>query len=141
VTGFRFASTSWVDAWVELMNADDRFRAEGQGWVGSIGCVINSDDSGGPPPIYMRLSGADGHWDAAQAGPAATLVEDVTVRLEGPRHTWRLVIDQDLNPIRAMVQGRLRVHGQLSALLRFHRAIVLMAQLAGDVDTLSESAD
>jgi cytochrome c oxidase subunit IV len=50
--------------------------------------------------------------------------------------TWKSVICQQLHPVRGIVQGRLRLHGQLSGFLRWSRALVIMTELAGRLDTV-----
>jgi putative sterol carrier protein len=132
-----FPSSEWVAAWVELANSDHAFRSAGAGWDGVIGGVIEADEAAGvDADLYLRLAGRDGCWYDHTLAADAGLVDDAVFTIRGPYLAWKSVICQQLHPVRGTVQGRLRLRGQLSSFLRWSRAMVIMTELAGRLDTV-----
>lgn len=131
-----FPSPEWVAAWVELANSDQAFRSAGVGWDGVVGGVIEADEAAGVgDDLYLRLVGRDGCWYESTLAADAGLVDGSVFTIHGPYSIWKSVICQQLHPVRGVVQGRLRLHGQLSSFLRWSRAMVIMTELAGRLDT------
>jgi putative sterol carrier protein len=132
-----FPSPEWVAAWVELANSDHAFRSAGTGWDGVVCCVIEADHAAGvDEDLYLRLVGQDGYWNEYILAADAGLSAAATFAIRGPYATWKSVVCQQLHPVKGIVQGRLRFHGQLSAFLRWSRAVLIMTQLAGRLDTV-----
>lgn len=131
-----FPSPEWVAAWVELANSDQAFRSAGAGWDGVVGGVIEADEAAGVDgDLYLRLVGRDGCWYENTLAADAGLVDGSVFTICGPYSAWKSVICQQLHPVRGVVQGRLRLRGQLSSFLRWSRAMVIMTELAGRLDT------
>lgn len=132
-----FPSPEWVAAWVELANSDQAFRSAGVGWDGVVGGVIEADEVAGVGEnLYLRLVGRDGCWHQNTLAADAGLVDDAVFTISGPYSAWKSVIRQQLHPLRGIVQGRLRLRGQLSSFLRWGRATLIMTELAGRLDTV-----
>jgi putative sterol carrier protein len=131
-----FPSPEWVAAWVEIANSDQAFRSAGAGWDGVVGGVIQADEAAGVGnDLYMRLAGRDGCWHENTLAADPRLVDDAVFTIRAPYSAWKLVIRQQLHPLRGIVQGRLRLHGQLSSFMRWSRATLIMTELAGRLDT------
>ena len=131
-----FPSPEWVAAWVELANSDLAFRSAGAGWDGVVCGVIEADEAAGiGDDLYLRLVGRDGYWHENTLAADAGLLDGSAFTIRGPYSTWKSVICQQLNPITGIMQGRLRLQGQLSTFLRWSRAMLIMTQLAGRMDT------
>ena len=132
-----FPSPEWMAAWVELANSDKAFRSAGIGWDGVAGGVIEAySPAGVNADLYLRLVGRDGCWHEHALAADAGLVDDAVFTIRGPYLAWKSVIRQQLHPVRGLVQGRLRLRGQLSSFVRWSRALVIMAELAGRLDTV-----
>jgi putative sterol carrier protein len=132
-----FPSPEWVAAWVELANSDQAFRSAGAGWDGVAGGVIEADEAAGVARnLYLRLAGRDGCWHEHALAADAGLVDDAVFTIRGPYPAWKSVMRQQLHPLRGIVQGRLRLGGQLSSFLRWSRAMLIMTELAGRLDTV-----
>jgi putative sterol carrier protein len=131
-----FPSPEWVAAWVALANSDQAFRSAGAGWDGAIGGVIGADEAVGVrDDFYLRLVGRDGYWHENTLAGDPELVDNTVFTIYGPYSTWKSVIRQQLHPLRGVVQGRLRLRGQLSIFMRWSRATLIMTELAGRLDT------
>jgi putative sterol carrier protein len=131
-----FPSEEWVDAWVALANRSPEFEESGRGWEGAVGLVIEADtDAGFTEPLYVRLDGRQGKWLGSELGRNSALVEGAVFVLQAPYRRWKELIKQDLNPIRGVLQGKLRVAGHLPVILKWTNSMAILAQLAGQIDT------
>ena len=132
-----FPSPEWVAAWVELANSDRAFTSAGAGWDGVAGGVIEANEAAGVgADLYLRLAGRDGCWYEHALAADAGLVDDAVFTIRGPYLAWKSMIRQQLHPVRGIVQGRLRLSGQMSSFLRWSRAMMIMTELAGRLDTV-----
>ena len=55
--------------------------------------------------------------------------------IRAPYSRWREVLEGDLDPVRGMMQGKLRVHGDLPTIVRYVRAANELVHLTGTVET------
>lgn len=131
----RFLSQPWFDAFVEAINASDEYREAAVDWEGDIAFLVEAEpDRGVPDDVWARLdlwhgSCRGGGPIDADEGPSAAYV------LAAPYTRWKDVVLGDLDPIRAMMQGKLRVRGDLPTIVRQVRAANELVRLLGDVPT------
>ncbi len=130
-----FPSEQWLGEWVARCNADPYFRSVGRGWQGAAGCVVKSVGTALPESLYLRLEGQDGQWHSYRLGSSPLLVDEANFVLSADYEVWKSVIQQRTHPVRAMVQGRVRVRGQLSVVLRWTQPLLRMTELAGLIQT------
>ena len=78
--------------------------------------------------IIDRISEMVSAIEAGEAdGAAYTLV--------APFSRWKDVVQGELDPIKGMMQGKLRVHGDLPTIVRYVKAANELVRLTGRVDT------
>jgi putative sterol carrier protein len=131
-----FPSEEWVEAWVALANGSSEFNASGAGWEGAVGIVIEADPASGlPEPVYIRLTGRDGKWRSHALGGDRALLDATAFVLRAPYLSWKEVVRQELRPVKALLQGRIRIEGHLPVILRWITSIGVLARLAGEIDT------
>ncbi len=70
-----------------------------------------------------------------EKGAASTYV------ISAPYSRWREVLEGDLDPIRGMMQGKLRVQGDLPTIIRYVSAANELVHLTGTVDTQFPDGD
>jgi putative sterol carrier protein len=131
-----FPSEEWVQAWVALANRSPEFEASGRWWEGAVGLVIEADAKAGvADSLYVRLDGRHGKWLGSEFGRNKALVEGAVFVLRAPYRRWKDVINQELHPIKALLQGKLRVEGHLPVILKWTKTMAILAELAGRIDT------
>jgi putative sterol carrier protein len=131
-----FPSEEWVEAWVARANGSAEFNASGTGWVGAVGIVIEADPASRvPEAVYIRLDGRDGKWLSHAQGADRALLGATTFVLRAPYLSWKELVRQDLHPVKALLQGRIRIEGHLPVILRWITSIGVLARLAGEIDT------
>src|SRR4051794_11776389 len=133
-----FSGEEWLRAWVDLANADAAFRASDEGWVGSVGLIVLDRPrrhGAGRSDTVFRLRGADGLWTSAEIVPDPSDVDDATFVIAAEHDRWKEIIRGELNPIKGIVSGRIRVHGHLPDVLKRIKSILIMAELASRLET------
>ena len=66
---------------------------------------------------------------SAERRPAAAYT------LTAPYSRWKDVVEGELDPIKGMMQGKLRVHGDLPTIVRYVQAANELVRLTGRIDT------
>ena len=54
--------------------------------------------------------------------------------IAAPYTRWKDVVQGDLDPVRGMMQGKLKVRGDLPTIIRYVRAANELVRLTGEVD-------
>jgi putative sterol carrier protein len=131
----RFLSQEWFDVVAERINASDEYREAAKDWEGDIAFLVEAEpDKNVPDDVWARLDlwhgACRGGGPIAQAEGAGSAYV-----LAAPYTRWKDVVLGDLDPIRAMMQGKLRVRGDLPTIVRQVRAANELVRLIGEVPT------
>ena len=131
----RFPSDAWWDGFVDSINGSPSYAEVAADWEGAVCLVIEAEpDKGIPETLYGWLDlwhGAcrSGAFVAQADGEAAPYV------VRAPYSRWKAVIAGELDPIKGMMQGKLKVTGDLPTLVREVKAASELVSLAGTVPT------
>ena len=129
-------SDAWAREWCRILDESDAYREAGAGWTGPIALVLDADpERGVAEPRAVRVELADGGCrgggavDAADAGAAPTVIG-------GSAETWRRVLTGELDPLFALMGGKLQVRsGSLSTLMPHARGAKELVNTARRVPT------
>ena len=104
-----------------------------------MGVAAGAHHDGGPeldvPERSVYLNLYHGDCKEARAATAADL-EDVPFIIKADPHTWKRVLDRDLEPIFGLIRGKLKLaKGSLVSLLPYTTAAKEMVLSAACVDT------
>jgi len=131
----RFITQEWVDAYVEEINASQEYLAAAAEWEGDIAFLIQAEpDKGVPADVWAWLDLQHGRCkdgriiDAERAAGAA-------YGITAPYSRWKDVLEDELDPIKGMMQGKLKVRGDLPTIVRQVRAATELVRLTGLVKT------
>jgi putative sterol carrier protein len=130
-----FPRDEWFRALAEAINASEPYRAAAADWEGDIAFVIEADpDRGVPDDVWGYLDLWHGACRSARViapeeGAEAAFTISATYR------RWKDVVRGDLDPVRAMMQGKLRVSGDLPKILRYVQAAHELVAICGIVPT------
>lgn len=130
-----FPSEGWVRAFADAINASEDYARFAHDWEGDVVIAVEAEpDKGVPNDVLVLLDlwhGAcrDGEIvDADRAERAEFLVR-------APYSRWKDVIEGDLEPVKGLMQGKLRVRGDLQKILRYVKATQELANLTSEVET------
>ena len=130
-----FPSDPWFQDFVEVINASERYREAAADWEGDVAFAIEAEpDKGVPETVFGWLD--LWHGGCRSGGivdePTANASRDM---IRAPFSRWRDVLEGDLDPVRGMMQGKLRVRGDLPTILRYVNAANELVHLTEMVPT------
>lgn len=113
-----FGSAAWLDALVAALNRQPDLARAAAGLGDSVGAVVERD------PGFPRALAAYGRLRAGKA--EARLLDDPDDLLElepafvvrAPYRLWKELLQGRLDPVKAALSGKVKVEGDLEALVR-----------------------
>jgi putative sterol carrier protein len=130
-----FPTQAWFDEYVELVNASDEYRVAAADWEGDIAFQILAEpDRRFPADVWGYL---DLWHGTCRSGGVVTPTEGAgaAYTITAPYSRWKDVLRGELDPIKGMMQGKLRVKGDLPTIVRQVRAANELVRLTGEVET------
>jgi putative sterol carrier protein len=133
---FTFPSPEWVTAFKAALDRSSAYKAAGAGWThGAVALVVKAD-----PAIGL---GADiGLWLDLHQGVCreAKIVERAEADrapfcIAGEYARWKSVIRKELDPIKAMMQKKLELKGQMTTIVKYVNASKELVECATQVPT------
>jgi len=126
-----FPSAEWAQALREAINASPAYRESAADWEGGPICfVIRTDEE----KTYLWLDLHRGECRAAElVSPAEG--ERAPFLISAEYEEWKRILRGELDPVRAIWMGKLKVRGDLSLLLRYMRAAQELLACAARVPT------
>lgn len=132
---FEFPGDRWFEALGDEINGSAVYREAASDWEGDIAFLVEADPERGlPDDVWGYLDLWHGACRSARLisraeGEAAAFTISATYR------RWKDVVRGDLDPVRAMMQGKLRVRGDLPTIVRQVRSANELVRLTGEVPT------
>lgn len=131
----RFPSEEWIAAFVEQVNASAGYRDAGATWEGDIAFVFEAEpDKGVPDAVVAWLDLWHGEcrgWRLMDLPEA----ESAAYTIRAPYSRWKDVLNGDLDPIKGLMQGKLKLQGDLPTIVRYVRAANELVQCTTLVPT------
>lgn len=130
-----FPSDAWFQDYIRLINGSTEYAEAAGDWEGEVSLLIEAEpDKGLPSDVWALLDlwheacRGGGVVDEGRGARAAFVIR-------APYSRWKDIVRGDLEPVKAMMQGKLRVQGDLPAIVRQIRAVNEMVHLAELVET------
>ena len=132
----RFPSEEWTSAYADAVNANEAYRTAGKDWKhGTVAMVVKADASIGiddDTAMILDVEGGRCRGTKYLTGMPAVEEESPAFIIVAPYARWKEVINGEVDPIKAMMQGKLKLtKGHLPTMLRFvesSRQLVSSAQ-------------
>jgi putative sterol carrier protein len=134
--GFTFPGADWLRDFTQRINSSSSYEESAESWEGDIAFVIEAEpDKGLADDAWLWLDlwhGAcrDSKVVTSDEGEASAYV------IRAPYSRWKSVIRRDLEPIKGMMQGKLKLQGDLPTIIRYVRAATELVNLAATVPTV-----
>jgi putative sterol carrier protein len=131
-----FPSEAWLKEYVDKINSSREFEEAAATWEGDISYVFQAQPDIGLADdlwVWMDLwhgTCRDSKYEVTpQEGEKARFV------IRAPYSRWKQVIAQDLDPIKGMMSGKLKLKGDILTMIRQVKAAKALVNVAGTVDT------
>lgn len=123
-------SEEWTLAFRDLINASAEYREAAHDWEGVVCYHFQAEpDKGLAEDVYGWFDLWHGECrEAKQATPEEASTAEFLV--SAPYSTWKLVVKKELDPIKAIMQGKLKLKGDLAKAVRYTKATMILNDLA-----------
>jgi putative sterol carrier protein len=131
----RFPTDAWFQLFIAAINGSPEYLDAAATWEDEIAFVIEAEpDRNVPDDVWACLDLWHGRCRGGgvvdpERGARAPYV------IRAPYSRWKDVLRGDLDPVKGMMQGKLKVQGDLPTILRYVRAANELVHLTGSVDT------
>ena len=130
-----FPSDEWLGEFRALINGSEEYRQASSDWEGDISFVMEAEpDRGVPDDLVARLDLWHGECRDARM-ISEQEAEETPYAIRAPYSRWREVLDGELDPVKGMVQGKLKLRGDLAEIIRHVRAAQELVRLTTLVPT------
>lgn len=131
-----FPSEEWTAAYKDAVNSDPEYKTAGATWeAGPIAFVVKAEPSVGleeDTAFVLDIHQGEcrdayiAEMDKAQAQPFV---------ITGSYAQWKAVIRKELDPIKGMMQGKLKLKGNLPIIVRHVKAAQVLVENASRIET------
>jgi putative sterol carrier protein len=117
-----FPSDEWLHIYRERINGSPEYRDAALTWEGEIAFVFEAEpDKGVALDLWAFLDLWHGECrEARMVGPGGGETAPYVIR--APYTRWKDVLHGDLDPVKGMMQGKLKLQGDLPTIIRYVRA-------------------
>ena len=131
-----FPSQEWLDQYVVMIKASPDYAAAAETWEGDVTYVFEAEpEKGVPEDIYSWMDLWHGDVRAHKYGVTKEEGEAAKFVIRAPYSRWKEVIKKELDPIKGMMQGKLKLKGDLPTIVRYVKASNELVNLAANVPT------
>lgn len=127
---------SWIAAYEKAIQQDAEYRELAKDWEGSVVEHIIADPGVGlDEDMYLLMDLWHGDCRSIrlvpkEAGEAGDFV------LTAPYERWKQVMLRELDPVKGMMQGKIKLKGDLPTIVRYIKAATRLADLVSEIDTI-----
>jgi len=133
-----FPSEEWLELYVEAINASPEYADAAATWEGDLVFVYEKEpDKGVPDDLYAWLDLWHGKCRASEVltGPDDPKSQAAKFTISAPYSRWKSVVKKELDPVKGMMQGKIKVKGDLPTIVRYVKASNVLVDLTTQVDT------
>jgi putative sterol carrier protein len=126
---------AWARAWGEELRASESYRSAAGGWEGAIALTLEGNgDPGALQDRSVLLDLWHGECRDARAAEPSDL-ERAPFLLRAPAAVWKRVLEGDLDPLLAVMSGKLELaRGSVASLVPYSRASKELVLAARRID-------
>ena len=131
-----FPSREWLDVYMQKINESAAYRKAAETWEGDVAFVCGPEpDKGVPQEVWLWLDLWHGECRSARYAISPDDGERSKFIIRAPYTRWKEVIRKELDPIKGMMQGKLKVRGDVPTIVRYVNAANELVNLAASVPT------
>ena len=128
-------SPEWAEAYKAEINKSDVYKQAGKGWKWTVGLITEAEpDKGVAEDIGLYLDLFEGEAREVKVVPPDEARQCDFV-ITAPYSQWKLVMKKELDPTKAMLQGKLKLKGDLPTIVRYTKASQEMTECTSRLET------
>ena len=115
-------SDEWAHQFKDEVNKSSVYKAAAKGWKWTVGLVIEAEpDKNFPEPKGVVMDLFDGEARDIKVGTAAD-AQGCNFVITAPYARWKQVATGELDATKGMLQGKLKLKGDLPTIVRYTKA-------------------
>lgn len=119
---FKAFSNEWASAFKDEINRSDAYKQAGKGWKWTVGLVVEAEpDKHFPESRGVVMDLFDGQARDIRVGTADE-AKACEFAITGTYSRWKDVATEKLDATRGMLQGKLKLKGDLPTIVRYTKA-------------------
>lgn len=127
---------SWIGAYERRIQNDAEYRNSAQGWEGTVVIHILAEPSLRlDEDMFMLIDLWHGDCRSVRLVPREA-GENGDYVLTATYHRWKQVMTGELDSTKAMMQGKIKLKGNLPTIVRYVKAASRLSEIAGGIDTI-----
>ena len=131
-----FPSEDWLTEYVEQINSSKEYEEAASSWEGDLSYVFEREpDKKVPDDVWVWIDLWHGKCRGAKYAVSQDEGEKARFIIRAPYSRWKEVIRKELDPIKGMMQGKLKLKGDLPTIVRYVKAANELVNIAGSVQT------
>ena len=131
-----FPSAEWLDLYAQRINESPEYKEAAASWEGDVSYVFEAEsDKGLAEETWAWLDLWHGECRGHRYGVPPEEGERAKFIIRAPYSRWKEVINKELDPVKGMMQGKLKLKGDLPTIVRYVKAANELVNLAGTVPT------
>jgi len=137
IMSFKFPTPEWIEAYEKTINSSQAYKEAGAKWTAGVVSLIchAKPEIGIPEDVGIWLDLEKGVCREAKFVPAEE-ARTAPFCISGDYDRWKQVIKKELDPIKGMMQGKLKLKGSLPTIVRYVKASKELVNCAGLVPTI-----
>ena len=133
---FLFPSEEWLNAYKDAINASEAYAQAAKDWhAGPVALVLTKQPDIGLEEDWGIWLGIDGGKCQEIKKVSVEEAAEAPFVITASYERWKQVIHKDLDPVKGMMQGKLKLKGHLPTIVRFVKASQELVNCASDVPT------
>lgn len=112
----------WAEAFKDEINRSEAYRKAAKGWKWTLGLVVEAEPDRNFPEtkgLFMDLYDGDAREVREEA---VEKVQGCDFVITAPYSRWKQVATKELDATRGMLQGKLKLKGDLPTIVRYTKA-------------------
>ena len=115
-------SDEWAEAFKQEVNQSDAYKQASKGWQWTVGLVVEAEpDKNFPESKGIVMDLFDGEARDVKVGSAAD-AQKCDFVITAPYTRWKEVSTKQLDATKGMLQGKLKLKGDLPTIVRYTKA-------------------
>jgi putative sterol carrier protein len=133
---FIMGTPSWIIAYERLIQNDETYRKLAAGWEGTVVIhVLANSDVGLDEDMYLMMDLWHGDCRSVRLVPT-DVGEAGDFLLTASYERWKQVMSGEVDVVKALMQGKIKLRGDLPTIVRYSKAATRLVELVTQVPTI-----
>jgi putative sterol carrier protein len=129
----KFPSAEWAELLRGAINASEEYAVAAKAWEGDVLLrILNQDPAAAPPGVHLDL--ANGACRGATFVPDSRATQS-EFAFEATAADWERILRGEVEPVRAVLSGQVKIRGNFAKAMRFTKASTLLVKIASAIPT------